>query len=402
MEKDELSSRILVVDDMEDNRLILARRLSRLGYWAQPEGSARKAVADILSSPPDLVVLDYMMPEMSGPEVLKEIRKRFDQVNLPVIMVTARSEEETVVECLTAGANDFVSKPVSFPVLRARIEAQIERRRAARALGDLNRELERKVAERTRELIERNETLALAFQELEKADQAKSMFLAGVSHELRTPLNAIIGLSELLHKQVVGPTEPEKLRSFAAEIQRSGRYLLDIVSGILEATSFEKGIVRMNASPANLGEIVAECVTMVENAGQRSGPRLRMTGRPNSAIVSVDRSKIKQAITNILANAVKFTPPDGTVTLRCSTGNGSAEVEIADEGPGIPAAQRLAALMPFVQIYGDQTVKPEGIGLGLHIANLIVKHHGGRLELRGRAPQGLSVLMTLPLATSGD
>jgi len=261
----------------------------------------------------------------------------------------------------------------------------------------LNLELEQKVAERTRELAERNEALALAFQEVDKADQAKSLFLAGMSHELRTPLNAIIGLSELLRKQVLGPLEPAKYVDFAAEIHRNGHYLLDLVSEVLEATRIERGMAELAAEPVDLRNVVDEAVTMLRNAECEEGARLSWTTFPAATIVRGDHSKLKQVLTNVLSNAMKFTPPERPVTLTCRLDDDCARIEVADQGPGIPDDQIKEALRPFIQIFGAAKVKHGGVGLGLHIANQIIKQHHGRLELRNRTPTGLCVEITLPI-----
>ncbi len=399
MDTRERNNRILVVDDQEDNRSILFRRLTRLGFAVQAVASGTEALAITATEPPDLIVLDYMMPGMTGLAVLSALRKEHDQSSLPVIMLTARADQETIVECLTAGANDFVSKPVALPILHARITTQLERRCSVMALNRLNLELEQRVAERTYELKERNEALTLAFQELERADKAKSLFLAGISHELRTPLNAIIGLSELLQKQTLGPLEPARYVDFAAEIYRSGNYLLEMVSAILDATSFEKGMTELTTKPVDIRSVVTESVAIVQNSARQSAPQLNCNIFSSPTIVRADRNKLKQAITNILSNAVKFTDPAKSVTVTCRSSEGLAEIEIADEGPGIPVDRIQDALQPFVQIYNVSNAKQDGIGLGLHVANLIVKHHDGTLELRNRKPTGLSVLMKFPLTS---
>ncbi|MEA1015230.1 response regulator [Sphingosinicella sp. LY1275] len=146
--------RILIVDDIEDNRVVLDRQLRRAGFETTlcPDGIS--ALSQISSNPPDLVILDWMMPNLSGLETLKAMREHYDLNRLPIIMCTARDEESSIVDAIEAGANDYIQKPIKMPVLLARISAQLMRRRAMAALGAVNADLEATLAQRTRELFE--------------------------------------------------------------------------------------------------------------------------------------------------------------------------------------------------------------------------------------------------------
>ncbi|WP_324749275.1 response regulator [Sphingomonas sp. LY54] len=146
--------RILIVDDIEDNRVVLDRQLRRAGFDTSlcPDGIS--ALSQISSNPPDLVILDWMMPNLSGLETLKAMREHYDLNRLPIIMCTARDEESSIVDAIEAGANDYIQKPIKMPVLLARISAQLMRRRAMAALGAVNADLEATLAQRTRELFE--------------------------------------------------------------------------------------------------------------------------------------------------------------------------------------------------------------------------------------------------------
>ncbi|MDD2868723.1 response regulator [Neomegalonema sp.] len=232
-------ARLLVVDDSFESRDMLARRLRRRGYAVAEAASGPEALALIDRSPPDVALFDYMMPEMSGLDALKILRRSWGRSDLPVIMVTARADQETIVETLNAGANDYVAKPVEVMVAVARIEAQLERRRAALALRSMNAHLEALVAERTAALSMVNAELrreiaarVLAEQALreakalaEEGSAAKTRFLANMSHELRTPLNAVIGFAELLSDQSA-PETPQG--EYSEAILESGRQLLGI------------------------------------------------------------------------------------------------------------------------------------------------------------------------------
>jgi len=150
---------ILVVDDMEANRAVMCRRLEGFGYILNSVDSGMAALASIAENAPDIVLLDYMMPQMSGIEVLHALRQNAATRDLPVIMVTARAESEATVEALDAGADDYVTKPIDFDVLRARIESQLYRRSSANDLRRANAALDERVTRRTMALADLEEEL---------------------------------------------------------------------------------------------------------------------------------------------------------------------------------------------------------------------------------------------------
>lgn len=147
--------RIMIVDDVEDNRVILARNLERAGFETQMLDNGVAAIAQVSTDPPDLILLDWMMPGLSGIDVLIAIREHYDPNQLPIIMCTARDEASCIVSALNAGANDYIQKPVNFPVVIARVSAQLERKNALTALAETNRDLEEELAHRTRALMMR-------------------------------------------------------------------------------------------------------------------------------------------------------------------------------------------------------------------------------------------------------
>jgi DNA-binding response OmpR family regulator len=146
--------RILVVDDIADNRDMLERRLRRAGFATEQQSDGVSALAAIDAWHPDVVVMDWMMPGPSGFDTLKAIRDRYDENELPVIMCTALDEEQYVVNAIMAGANDYVTKPINFPILMARLQAQLARKDMVELLRQQNSELESVLAKRTKYLFD--------------------------------------------------------------------------------------------------------------------------------------------------------------------------------------------------------------------------------------------------------
>lgn len=152
-DKRQIRGHVMVVDDIEDNRIILCRSLARAGFTTIALGSGVEAIAAISTEPPDLMMLDWMMPGLSGLDVLKAVRERYDANELPIIMCTARDESGWIGQAIENGANDYVQKPVNMAIAIARISAQLERRAALRELSEVNRDLETALAQRTRALF---------------------------------------------------------------------------------------------------------------------------------------------------------------------------------------------------------------------------------------------------------
>lgn len=144
---------ILIVDDIEDNRTLLERALRTSGYDTRTASSGREALSIISVQTPDMVLLDWMMPELSGLDTLRAIRETHPPSRLPVIMCTAVGEEMSVVAAMGAGASDYVTKPISIPILRARMAALFDQKAVIETLGDQKSEAERKLTERTRALL---------------------------------------------------------------------------------------------------------------------------------------------------------------------------------------------------------------------------------------------------------
>ena len=141
---------VLIVDDLEENRTLLERALKSSGYATESAESGREALSKISRRVPDMVLLDWMMPELSGLDTLRAIRERLPSSRLPVIMCTAIGEEMSVVAAINAGANDYMTKPISLPILRARMSAHLEQRAVIDALGSDKAKAERSLDEQTR------------------------------------------------------------------------------------------------------------------------------------------------------------------------------------------------------------------------------------------------------------
>jgi DNA-binding response OmpR family regulator len=221
-------ARILVVDDVEANRTVVCRRLERLNYDIQSADGGEAALRIVDANAPDLILLDYMMPEMNGIDVLRELRTNSRGSDVPVIMLTARADAQTVVASLEAGADDYVSKPIDFDVLAARIEAQLQRRRQAANLKIANAALDERVTRRAMELSDLEEQLEIETQqrrvlqsEVERLIADRQAVLAGRGidvEKVETPLQRIAQIADSLAdpERADVPENPAAMAEIAA------------------------------------------------------------------------------------------------------------------------------------------------------------------------------------------
>ena len=231
----------------------------------------------------------------------------------------------------------------------------------------------------------------------EEANQAKSTFLAGMSHELRTPLNAIIGFSEMMEARMFGPLGAPKYEEYCRDIRRSGQFLLDVISDVLDMARIEAGRIKLAFEEFDAGDIVTAAMRVV--SGPAASKRLEMITDvlPNIKLRADKRAVIQIAI-NLLSNAVKFTPEGGRVRLRARASSGAITFAFEDSGIGIAKDALKKLGRPFEQVESLFTKTQQGSGLGLAIAKSLAELHGGALRIRSTPGRGTVVLLRLPLA----
>lgn len=247
-------------------------------------------------------------------------------------------------------------------------------------------------------IIYENE-LRAAKDHAEKACAARTQFLANMSHELRTPLNAIIGFSEMIEGEMLGPVGQSKYTEYAGDIRKSGAFLLDMISDILDMSKLEAGKYELEKSAICLTDIIQSAMTMIRPRADEKAIALTCpSDRFSHIILDVDRRACLQILLNLLSNAVKFTPAQGTISVHAHTDAGQVTLSIADSGIGIPAAKLASITQPFEQVVSYDTREHEGYGLGLAITKELLELHGGTLELSSKVNAGTTAIITLPLA----
>jgi PAS domain S-box-containing protein len=239
--------------------------------------------------------------------------------------------------------------------------------------------------------------LRQAKERAEIANRAKSEFLANVSHELRTPLNAILGFSEIIKKQLFGPDAGQRYASYAGDIHLSGEHLLAIIDEILDLSKIEAGHTKLQVSEVSVTDIIHATRALLGNRFQQAELNLTVNLPDQDLVLRVDERRIKQALLNLLSNALKFTARGGLVTL-CATPGADAGFAfvVRDTGIGIAAKDIDIVLAPFGQVESAFSRKHHGTGLGLPLARSLVELHDGKLILESEVGVGTSVTLWLP------
>ncbi len=364
--------RILAVDDTRDNLILVQTILESEGYEIDLVTDGIKALQQVEKSPPDLILLDVMMPGMDGYEVTRRIRKNPAFSYIPILLITA-FHESSVVEGLDAGADDFIRKPFDTDELLARVRSLLR--------------------------------LKHSLDEQQKMARQREDFVSRLTHDLRTPLVAADRMLNLFELETFCKLSPEMKQAIAVMI-RSNQNLMQMVNTLLEVYRFEAGKKTLNYQSCNLREIAQEVVSELTPLTSEKGLTLKIdTDELNSlgqnfGVVMGDALELRRVINNLIGNAIKFTDTGG-ITIRISeTSSKSGEqdwvtIEVEDTGYGIAPEDQATIFERFRQ--GRN--KRSGSGLGLHLSHRIVEAHDGTIKVRSEPNKGSIFTVQLPKYT---
>lgn len=347
-------------------------------------------------SAPVAVIMDYPLEEALSAD---------RAVVGPILMLLALGLLVTVVGAMLIVRG--VSKPLEALAASARKIAggdytpppRIETHDELGQLSDALINMTKSIADREAALNSAIESAELARNEAVRANEAKSQFLANISHELRTPLNAVLGFSEMLMQQVLGPLGVARYADYAHDIHNSGKHLLGLVQRMLDLAESEAGRFTIAHEPVSAGRVLYESVVHLSALAERSEVRLNFLA--NTAAwpeIVGDANKLKQAFTNILHNAIKFTPAGGAVAISGHVLADRLELRIEDTGIGMQPEDIAIVVRPFHRLRSALDGQHQGAGLGLPFAKTVIERHGGALKIESAPGIGTTVIIDLPLA----
>jgi signal transduction histidine kinase len=244
---------------------------------------------------------------------------------------------------------------------------------------------------------EKNQLVNEALTEAVRANKSKSEFLATMSHELRTPLNAIIGFSDIIKRKLFGPLDNEKYADYAKDIHDSGSHLLAIINDILDLAKAESGKLTLNEHEFDISAMLEACVRMCRGRAEANRVDLLFFGGQSEVIVLADERLMLQIVANIVTNAIKFTPEDGSVRIYVNASpQKGIVIKVADTGIGIAPENLDRVLRPFEQVETSYARKHGGSGLGLPYAKRLTELHNGDLKLESELGKGTTATIVLP------
>lgn len=241
------------------------------------------------------------------------------------------------------------------------------------------------------------EALQLALRDAERANQAKSEFLATMSHEFRTPLNAILGFSEMMRAQYFGPLGSDNYKDYANDIHNSGEHMLSLVNDVLDIAAIEAGKRPLIKENIDVREMINDSIRNVDQSAKNAELNLSCVIPDDLPNLYADKRSISQIFLNLLSNAIKFTLPNGEIIVSAKASDQVFSISFQDTGIGIPSDRIADITKPFSQINNEAFLAKDGTGLGLSIVEYLVKAHDGELDIQSEEGKGTLVMVSFPL-----
>jgi signal transduction histidine kinase len=371
--------RVLIVDDSEQDTILLVRHLRNAGFSAayqrvDTEATMEKALTEQRW---DLILCDYVMPTFSGPAALVSARKI--NPDLPFIVVSGQIGEDTAIDAMRAGANDYIMKG-NLKRLAPAIE---------RELGEATSRRQRREAEAA---------LKVAEQELavtKKVDALKDEFIGMVSHELKTPLTVIIGALNVAMTENIPHDEVKTLIGDAAA---SAEALSSMVENLLELSREQSQRLSLHAEKTQIEPIVRHVIDKLKDISPNNRFIIGIPTKLPQAFV--DPIRIERVLYNLVENAIKYSPQGGEIKISCTFHDTEIVVGVTDHGIGISAEDQRRLFQKFQRLEVQKKYDIGGVGLGLRVCRILVEAHSGRIWLESEPGKGSTFFFSIPLSRS--
>lgn len=366
---------VLIVDDSRTMRNALANCLMRKGLKVIVAENGKHGLEKIKENIQsiDLVLTDYMMPEMNGDDLCRAIRRDLGLRDLPVIFLSSFSEKDFMVKMFKAGASDFVTKPFASEELQARVIVHLR--------GKILRD----------QMMDK-------VTEMKRLHKEKDSLLSICSHDLRAPIAAVDGFSELLMMEDELPGESLE---YVEHIKESCTFMLSVISDILDHGRLNSDDVEIELEPSRLDKIVGASVATVGHMAKVKGVTLSIENQVADAAqlcIQADTTALMRVFNNLLSNSIKFSNSEDTITVRLSAGiDGGVVAAVVDEGIGIPADKVDKMFDPMFNTSRVGTNGEKSFGFGMSIVKQITDRHDGTISVESIEGEGTTVSLSLPV-----
>jgi signal transduction histidine kinase len=347
-------------------------------------GDRRSALAGVLGESPDLILVCGAEGEPADQQLLEDVVTLEKESYVAVLSVTPNFDHADLLErARSVPAMRLIYREMSEE--KARLEAEAETRAAEHA-------------QTTAALKAAEMMLAAQLAESEDKSRAKSDFIANLSHEFRTPLNSILGFSEMIARGAFGPHASPKYAEYGEDIHNAAQHLLDLVNDVLDLSRAEADRLDLEFTEVDARNTIDSAVRMLHDKARAKGLTLRVDVAPNFPRLRTDERRLRQVVINILGNAIKFTPPGGSVAVKAGVDpvDGAFIIVVSDTGVGIDPAELPQVLNRFGPVRSRKEGNEHGTGLGLPLTRKIVAALGGNLEIRSERGKGTAVTLRFP------
>ena len=371
-----IAADILIVDDTPMNQRLLSHVLVQSGYQTRIASNGKQALEIVQQAHPDLVLLDIMMPEMTGYDVCEQLKADPSTSNIPVIFLSALDATEDKVRAFTVGGVDYITKPFQIEEVLARVETHLSLQGLRRQLQQANKDLEQKL------------------DELQARNAELDAFAHTVAHDLKNPLSTVLGFAHLLAQRPEMFESQDEMAKEAGRILSGAKKMNDIIESLLLLAGVRKEMVAL--SPLDMGKIVAEVHERLGALINEYQPEIILP--PSWPQADGYAPWIEEVWANYISNAMKYGGQPPRVELGAEPVNGADGKPMVrfwtrDNGPGLSPEDQTKLFTPFTRIH---VTRAKGHGLGLSIVQRIVEKFGGEVGVVSQPGQGSTFYFTLP------
>ena len=362
--------KILIVDDVVSNVLLLKILLTNEKYQVCTANCGNMAIEQAKAEKPDLILLDVMMPDITGFDAAQILKKDPETAHIPIIFLTALNNPSDLVHGFQVGANDFLTKPFNKEELVVRVFHQIKLVAATRIIERQNAELRATIGNR---------------------DKMYSV----IAHDLRSPMASIRMVLNLVAASASPELIGQEMYDLLDKANKESEDVHDLLDNLLKWTKSQTGRLTVVRQDLDLNDIIPGVVDIFEMIAQNKHIKLNYQTSASSVIVTADHDMLKTVVRNFMSNAIKFTPENGSIDIILSTEGDYAKVSVRDHGVGI-APERLSSIFNKGETtYG--TGGEEGSGLGLQLCQDFATKNGGNCTVESVLGEGSTFSVLVPL-----
>ena len=381
----ETKSRILVLDDELGIREGCKRVLEPHGYSVEMATTIREGLRKIQADDYDLVLLDVMMPDGRGIELLGPIQEK--DTDIICVIITGYATVELAVEAIRQGAYDFISKPFNSDLLLMTVEQGLEKRHLSQEAKRLQA-IEREAAELAREKTE-----------MEKLDLLKTDFMLTVAHELRSPVAGAQSLLRTLLRGLAGELNDQQ-NDILQRIEKRLEFLMELIEDLLSLASSKTFDLEKPLEKINLQPLIRNVIDQIDTIAESRKVALILTAPEEAIVVMATEQGLGMIFTNLIGNAVKYTPAEGQVEVVVKTSTSNVAITIEDTGIGIPQDDIPHLWEEFFRAKNARRAGIKGTGLGLSIVKQYIDQFGGQIEVNSVEGEGTVFTLDLPLVSN--